>query len=110
MADRFALPVAAKPDSQDICFVPTGSYARLVEKLRPGALTPGDIVDGAGKRLGGHDGIINFTVGQRRGLGLGTGEPLYVLRLEPESHRVEHRQLYAGSSGAHGIQRKQRGV
>jgi tRNA-specific 2-thiouridylase len=88
LAARFALPVAAKPDSQDICFVPTGSYARLVEKLRPGALTPGDIVDGAGKRLGGHDGIINFTVGQRRGLGLGTGEPLYVLRLEPESHRV----------------------
>lgn len=88
LAGRFALPVAAKPDSQDICFVPTGSYARLVEKLRPGALTPGEIVDGEGKVLGRHDGIINFTVGQRRGLGLGTGEPLYVLRLEPESHRV----------------------
>jgi tRNA-specific 2-thiouridylase len=88
IAERFALPVAAKPDSQDICFVPTGSYARLVEKLRPGALTPGDIVDGEGRPLGRHDGIINFTVGQRRGLGLGTGEPLYVLRLEPETHRV----------------------
>jgi tRNA-uridine 2-sulfurtransferase len=88
IAERFALPVAAKPDSQDICFVPTGSYARLVEKLRPGALTPGDIVDGEGRALGRHDGIINFTVGQRRGLGLGTGEPLYVLRLEPETHRV----------------------
>jgi tRNA-specific 2-thiouridylase len=88
IAERFALPVAAKPDSQDICFVPTGSYARLVEKLRPGALTPGDIVDGEGRSLGRHDGIINFTVGQRRGLGLGTGEPLYVLRLEPDTHRV----------------------
>jgi len=88
LAERFALPVAAKPDSQDICFVPTGSYARLVEKLRPGALTPGDIVDCGGRTLGRHDGIINFTVGQRRGLGLGTGEPLYVVRLEPESHRV----------------------
>ena len=88
LAERFALPVAAKPDSQDICFVPTGSYARLVEKLRPGALTPGDIVDGEGRTLGRHDGIINFTVGQRRGLGLATGEPLFVLRLEPESHRV----------------------
>jgi tRNA-specific 2-thiouridylase len=88
LAERFALPVAAKPDSQDICFVPTGSYARLVEKLRPGALTPGDIVDGQGRVLGRHDGIINFTVGQRRGLGLGTGAPLYVLRLEPDSHRV----------------------
>jgi tRNA-specific 2-thiouridylase len=88
IAERFALSVAAKPDSQDICFVPTGSYARLVEKLRPGALTPGDIVDGEGRALGRHDGIINFTVGQRRGLGLGTGEPLYVLRLEPDTHRV----------------------
>src|SRR6516164_769511 len=74
LAARFALPVAAKPDSQDICFVPTGSYARLVEKLRPGALTPGDIVDTAGRVLGRHDGIINFTVGQRRGLGVGGGE------------------------------------
>ncbi|MDB5407852.1 MAG: tRNA 2-thiouridine(34) synthase MnmA [Rhodospirillales bacterium] len=88
LAERFTLPVAAKPDSQDICFVPTGSYARLVEKLRPGALTAGDIVDEQGRTLGRHAGIINFTVGQRRGLGIGTGEPLYVLRLEPDSHRV----------------------
>src|SRR5262249_31889699 len=85
---RVALPVAAQPDSQDICFAPTGSYARLVEKLRPGALTPGDIVDTAGRILGRHDGIINFTVGQRRGLGIAGGEKLFVLRLEPETHRV----------------------
>jgi tRNA-specific 2-thiouridylase len=88
LAARFALPVAAKPDSQDICFVPTGSYARLVEKLRPGALTPGEIVDAAGRVLGRHDGIINFTVGQRRGLGIAGGDKLFVLRLEPETHRV----------------------
>ena len=88
LAARFGLPVAAKPDSQDICFVPTGSYARLVEKLRPGALTPGDIVDTAGRVLGRHDGIINFTVGQRRGLGVGGGEKLFVVRLEPQTNRV----------------------
>jgi tRNA-specific 2-thiouridylase len=88
LAARFALPVAAKPDSQDICFVPTGSYARLVEKLRPGALSPGEIVDTAGRVLGRHDGIINFTVGQRRGLGVAGGEKLFVIRLEPETRRV----------------------
>jgi tRNA-uridine 2-sulfurtransferase len=88
MAARFDLPVAAKPDSQDICFVPDGAYARLVEKLRPGALSPGDIVDRAGKVLGRHDGVVNFTVGQRRGLGIAAAEPLYVLRIEPETRRV----------------------
>jgi tRNA-specific 2-thiouridylase len=88
LAARFALPVAAKPDSQDICFVPSGSYARLVEKLRPGALSPGDIVDVEGQVLGRHDGVINFTVGQRRGLGIGGGDRLFVVRLEPETCRV----------------------
>ncbi len=88
LAERFGLAVAAKPDSQDICFVPDGDYARLVAKLRPGALTPGDIVDEAGQILGRHDGIINFTVGQRRGLQIGGGDKLYVLRLEPETARV----------------------
>jgi tRNA-specific 2-thiouridylase len=88
MAARFDLPVAAKPDSQDICFVPDGAYARLVERLRPGALSPGDIVDRAGKVLGRHDGVVNFTVGQRRGLGIAAAEPLYVLRIEPEARRV----------------------
>ena len=88
LAAELGLSVAAKPDSQDICFVPTGRYARIVEKLHPGAAEPGDIVDVGGNVLGRHDGIINFTIGQRRGLGVAAGEPLYVVRLEPESHRV----------------------
>jgi tRNA-specific 2-thiouridylase len=88
LARRFALPVAAKPDSQDICFVPSGRYADLVSKLRPGAAEPGEIVDEEGRVLGAHRGVIHFTVGQRRGLGLAAGEPLYVLRLEPEARRV----------------------
>jgi tRNA-specific 2-thiouridylase len=88
-AERLGLPVADKPDSQDICFVPTGDYARLVEKLRPGALDPGEIVDLAGDVVGRHDGIINFTIGQRRGLNLGGLEaPLFVIRLEPAARRV----------------------
>lgn len=91
-AQRFDLPVAEKPDSQDICFVPNGSYASVVEKLRPGAAEPGEIVDLEGRVLGQHDGIIGYTVGQRRGLGIGgreeNSEPLYVIRLEPEQRRV----------------------
>jgi tRNA-specific 2-thiouridylase len=88
LAARFGLPVAAKPDSQDICFVPNGSYTRVVEKLRPGAAEPGDIVHVDGALLGRHDGIIHYTIGQRRGLGVGTGEPLYVVRLEAGARRV----------------------
>ncbi|MCH7833128.1 MAG: tRNA 2-thiouridine(34) synthase MnmA [Proteobacteria bacterium] len=87
-AERFRLPVAKKPESQDICFVPNGSYARVVEKLRPGAADPGDIVDGDGRVLGRHEGIIHFTVGQRRGLGIAAAEPLYVVRVEPAARRV----------------------
>jgi tRNA-uridine 2-sulfurtransferase len=88
LAQRFALPVADKPDSQDICFVPNGSYARVVERLRPGAAQPGDIVHIDGRVLGRHDGVIHFTVGQRRGLAVATGERLYVVGLEPERRRV----------------------
>ena len=90
-AARLALPVAAKPDSQDICFVPDGRYADIVARLRPGALEPGEIVDLEGRVLGRHEGIVNFTVGQRRGLDLGNaadGERLYVLALDPTRHRV----------------------
>ena len=88
-AERFNLPVASKPDSQDICFVPDGDYASVVAKIRPGAIDPGDIVDLDGRVLGRHEGIINFTIGQRRGIGVGgTGEPLYVIRIEPDAHRV----------------------
>jgi tRNA-specific 2-thiouridylase len=88
LARDFALPVAAKPDSQDICFVPHGSYAAVVEKLRPEAGEPGDIVDRTGRVLGQHHGIAHFTVGQRKRLGIAATEPLYVLRLDPENRRV----------------------
>jgi tRNA-specific 2-thiouridylase len=88
LARRFALPVAEKPDSQDICFVPQGRYADVIERLRPGAAAAGDIVDLAGRVLGRHAGIINFTVGQRRGLGIAGPEPLYVVRLDAASGRV----------------------
>lgn len=88
LAARFGLSVADKPDSQDICFVPTGGYAKVVEKLRPGALERGDIVHVNGELVGMHDGIIHFTVGQRKGLGGGSHEPLYVIRLDAEKRQV----------------------
>jgi tRNA-specific 2-thiouridylase len=88
-AERLGLAVADKPDSQDICFVPSGSYARVVEALSPGAAEPGDIVDLDGRVLGRHAGIINFTIGQRRGLGVGgSAEPLYVVELNARDRRV----------------------
>jgi tRNA-specific 2-thiouridylase len=87
-ASRFGLEIAEKPDSQDICFVPNGSYVSVLEKLRPGALEEGDIVHEDGRVLGRHKGIINYTIGQRKGLGIGGGDPLYVLRLNPETHQV----------------------
>ncbi len=88
-AARYGLSVAEKPDSQDICFVAGGSYAAVVERLRPGAAAPGEIVDTSGRVLGRHPGVIHFTVGQRRGLGIGGApEPLFVLRLDPETRRV----------------------
>ena len=93
LAERYKLPVAAKPDSQDICFVPDGDYASVVSKLRPGAIEPGDIIDTAGNVLGRHEGIIHFTVGQRRGLNLGlregeNNEPLFVIRLDALRQQV----------------------
>jgi len=88
LARRYGLAVADKHDSQDICFVPTGHYAQVIERLRPGASGPGDIVDLDGHVLGHHDGIIHFTVGQRRGLGVASGSPLYVVRLDANSRRV----------------------
>ncbi len=89
LAARFGLAVADKPDSQDICFVPNGNYAAVIEKLRPGAAEPGDIVDEAGTVLGRHEGVLRYTVGQRRGLGLGgLGEPLFVLRLDAARRQV----------------------
>ena len=89
IADRLELPVATKPDSQDICFVPEGRYAAVIEKLRPGAAEPGDIVHVDGRVLGRHRGVIHYTVGQRRGLGVALdGEPLYVVQLIAADRRV----------------------
>ncbi len=88
LARQFGLAVAEKHDSQDICFVPSGRYTDIIERLKPGAAEAGDIVDRDGKVLGSHSGIINFTVGQRKGLGLSTGAPLYVVRLDAEQRRV----------------------
>ena len=90
LAARFGLVVADKPDSQDICFVPNGNYASVIEKLRPGAADPGEIVDLAGKVLGQHKGVIHYTIGQRRGLGIGGlgDHPLYVVKLDPDTRRV----------------------
>jgi len=81
--------VAAKPDSQDICFVPDGDYAQTVKRLRPEAVRAGDIVHVDGRVLGRHEGVIHFTVGQRKGLGLsGNDEPLFVLKLDAAKARV----------------------
>jgi tRNA-uridine 2-sulfurtransferase len=88
LARRFGLAVADKPDSQDICFVPQGSYAGLVGRLQPAAAEPGDIVDRDGRVLGRHRGIAHFTVGQRKGLGIPGPDPLHVLAIEPETRRV----------------------
>lgn len=89
IARRFGLPTAERQASQDICFIPDGDYAAFVKRLRPEAALPGDIVDLAGAVLGRHEGVIHYTVGQRRGLGIGgPGGPLYVVRLEPETRRV----------------------
>ncbi|MHA1597414.1 MAG: tRNA 2-thiouridine(34) synthase MnmA [Alphaproteobacteria bacterium] len=88
MARQYKLPVAEKADSQDICFVPDGKYSDVVKKLHPDAATPGDIVHVDGSVLGRHEGIIHYTVGQRRGLGVAAEHPLYVVRLEPETAQV----------------------
>lgn len=89
LAAELDLPVAEKADSQDICFVPSGRYTDVIERLKPGAAEPGDIVHVDGRVLGRHTGIINFTVGQRRGIGIaGTAEPLYVIRLDADAGRV----------------------
>lgn len=88
VAGRFGLVVADKPDSQDICFVPEGKYASVVERLRPGSAEPGKIVHLDGTVMGSHPGVIHYTVGQRRGLGVATGEPLYVIRLDAMRREV----------------------
>jgi len=89
MAAQYGLSVADKPDSQDICFVPNGDYASVIEKLRPGAAEPGQIVHADGRVLGEHNGVIHYTIGQRRGLGIGgLSEPLYVVKLDVDQKQV----------------------
>lgn len=102
LAEKFSLPNAEKPDSQDICFVPTGGYAQVIEKLRPGACDAGLIVHLDGRVLGEHKGIIHYTVGQRKGLGISNAEPLYVVKLDAqrnyvvvgEKNALAHSQFY----------------
>ncbi len=92
-AERLGLVNAAKPDSQDICFVPNGDYAAVVKKIAPEAINPGDIVHIDGRKLGEHTGIVNYTIGQRKGLGIGGGhneanDPFYVVKIDPSANRV----------------------
>jgi tRNA-specific 2-thiouridylase len=89
LASQYGLSVADKPDSQDICFVPNGNYASVIEKLRPGSAEPGDIVHADGRVLGKHNGVLHYTIGQRRGLGIGgLSDPLYVVRLDVDAKQV----------------------
>jgi tRNA-specific 2-thiouridylase len=88
LARDFGLAVAEKSDSQDICFVPTGRYTQVIERLRPGAAEAGDIVHVDGRVLGRHGGIINYTIGQRKGIGVPAQEPLYVLKLDASRREV----------------------
>lgn len=88
LAAELGLAIADKPDSQDICFVPNGRYADVIERLKPGAARPGEIVHLDGRVLGRHDGVLRYTVGQRKGLGISSGEALYVLRLDADTARV----------------------
>ena len=89
LASKYGLVVADKPDSQDICFVPNGDYASVIEKLRPGAAEPGEIVHADGRVLAQHNGVIHYTIGQRRGLGIGgLSEPLYVVSLDVDKKHV----------------------
>ncbi|WP_436638781.1 tRNA 2-thiouridine(34) synthase MnmA [Microbaculum sp. FT89] len=88
LARAFGLAIAEKSDSQDICFVPTGRYSQIIERLRPDAVEPGDIVHLDGRVLGRHEGIIHYTIGQRRGIGVAVGEPLYVVDLDAPGRRV----------------------
>jgi tRNA-uridine 2-sulfurtransferase len=88
LARRYGLINAEKADSQDICFVPAGHYSDMIERLMPGAAAPGDIVDAEGRVLGRHAGIVHYTIGQRRGLGIASTQPLYVVALDAKQGRV----------------------
>ena len=107
LAEEAKLDVAAKPDSQDICFVPDGDYASLVKTLRPETAAPGEIVGMDGAVLGRHEGVVHFTIGQRRGIDIGgQAEPLYVVRIDPETRRLvvgPRRALAIGAARVEGL-------
>ena len=88
IASRLDLNVANKPDSQDICFVPNGDYGSVIQKFRPDSFKAGDIIDLKGKKIGTHDGIVNFTIGQRRGIKIASSEPLYVLKINSKENSI----------------------
>ena len=88
IAEKLKLNVAAKPDSQDICFVPNGDYASVIKKFRPESFTPGKIFDLEGKQIGKHDGIINYTIGQRKGIKISSNNPLYVVNIDADKNAI----------------------
>ena len=88
IAERLKLNVAYKPDSQDICFVPNGDYASVIKKFRPESFKPGKILDLKGKQIGKHDGIINYTIGQRKGIKIASNNPLYVINIDADNNSI----------------------
>ena len=94
IASKLKLNVAEKPDSQDICFVPNGDYSSVIRKFRPSSFKEGDIVDLNGKKLGKHEGIINYTIGQRRGIKIASSAPLYVVEILSLIHISEPTRPY----------------
>jgi tRNA-specific 2-thiouridylase len=88
IANKLNLNVAYKPDSQDICFVPNGDYSSVIKKFRPESFKAGDIIDLSGKKLGEHEGIINYTIGQRRGIKISSTDPLYVINIDAENNQI----------------------
>jgi tRNA-uridine 2-sulfurtransferase len=88
IASKLSLNVANKPDSQDICFVPNGDYSSVIKKFRPESFKPGDILDLSGKKLGEHEGIINYTIGQRKGIKISSTDPLYVVNIDADKNTI----------------------
>jgi tRNA-specific 2-thiouridylase len=88
IAEKLKLNVAQKPDSQDICFVPNGDYASVIKKFRPESFKPGKILDMLGKQIGEHDGIINYTIGQRKGIKIASNNPLYVINIDADNNTI----------------------
>jgi tRNA-specific 2-thiouridylase len=88
IANKLSLNVASKPDSQDICFVPNGDYSSVIKKFRPESFKPGDIMDLTGKKLGEHEGIINYTIGQRKGIRISSTDPLYVVNIDADNNKI----------------------